>query len=466
MAPKGRYGDHNEVLLCKLLIAVVIKFTSALSHKELKDAWIKAIRQEGWQPTKTSAVCSQHFRPEDLDYTGQTRMLRDGPSVFPAYPKCLQTTKGLIPSVCLSIDYMCLKEHVEFDGKRIIEYVDMGTEIENDSLPTAKMACIIMCTSINAYWKIPCGYFFADYLSGSERGFVVKSVLKLLHCESCKNALVDEKSDCPFIHFKNKGGLTIPSADAVEGGAADADAYEVELEEALWMGADGGVGVVAAAVLGKGGHSQLPAALSLKHQSEHTLLALAVHESSSDQSTNGIGSPITESATTEQQLSEFPGASAGVSSVIQPNLASTRISTRSSSGLTKFLIGCVYIPPKSSSEIYESHCQTVENILSTNSFAGVSILGDYNLPNFIWSDEPWNEVNFSNSNVAPQEAAFKILGGDGSGGNDTLFLHSKKRRNYSSKGQAQVHAAVHHPLSAISHEHCKIKKGESTPGGN
>ncbi|KAG8234106.1 hypothetical protein J437_LFUL010953 [Ladona fulva] len=250
-----------------------------------------------------------------------------------------------------------------------------------------------------------------------------------------------------------------------------------------------------------------------------------VHESTSDQSTNGIGSPITESATTEQQLSEFPGTSAGVSSVIEPNLASTRISTRSSNGVnkpkslrlwfphrktsklpflmsvyyqnvrglktklddlrlaisiatydvivstetwlsedilsselncpnyivfrkdrsnltssksrgggvlitvkstlksqlminnnnniehlfvtigsgsTKFLIGCVCIPPKSSSEIYESHCQTVENILSTNSFAGVIILGDYNLSNFIWSDEPWNEVNFSNSNIAPQ----------------------------------------------------------------
>ncbi|KAG8239472.1 hypothetical protein J437_LFUL018980 [Ladona fulva] len=48
--------------------------------------------------------------------------------------------KGLIPSVCLSIDDMCLKEHVEFDGKRIIGYVDMGTEIENERLPTAKMA--------------------------------------------------------------------------------------------------------------------------------------------------------------------------------------------------------------------------------------------------------------------------------------------------------------------------------------
>ncbi|KAG8239473.1 hypothetical protein J437_LFUL018981 [Ladona fulva] len=43
----------------------------------------------------------------------------------------------------------------------------------------------------------------------------VKSVLKLLHCASCKNALVDEKSDYPFINFKNKGGLTIPSADVI-----------------------------------------------------------------------------------------------------------------------------------------------------------------------------------------------------------------------------------------------------------
>ncbi|KAG8228813.1 hypothetical protein J437_LFUL008734 [Ladona fulva] len=45
-------------------------------------------------------------------------------------------------------------------------------------------------------------------------GLAVKSGLKLLHCESCKNVLVD-KSGCPFIPFKNKGGLTIPSAEVI-----------------------------------------------------------------------------------------------------------------------------------------------------------------------------------------------------------------------------------------------------------
>ncbi|KAG8228811.1 hypothetical protein J437_LFUL008732 [Ladona fulva] len=89
--------------------------------------------------------------------------------------------KVLLPSVCLSIDDMCLKEHVEFDGEKIIGYVDMGLEIENDSLPTAKMACIIMCTSINAHWKIPCGYFFADYLSSSETGNLVIGAIEKLH---------------------------------------------------------------------------------------------------------------------------------------------------------------------------------------------------------------------------------------------------------------------------------------------
>ncbi|XP_046383548.1 uncharacterized protein LOC124154082 isoform X2 [Ischnura elegans] len=77
-------------------------FPSEITRRELREEWVKAIARVNWVPSKSSAVCSQHFRPEDMDYTGQTRRLRDGavPSVFPTYPKHLQSTK----MVCCSAD--------------------------------------------------------------------------------------------------------------------------------------------------------------------------------------------------------------------------------------------------------------------------------------------------------------------------------------------------------------------------
>lgn len=60
--------------------------------KDLREAWVKAIRRQNWQPTSASAVCSQHFKSDDFDLTGQTRRLKEGsiPSVFPAYPSYMQ----------------------------------------------------------------------------------------------------------------------------------------------------------------------------------------------------------------------------------------------------------------------------------------------------------------------------------------------------------------------------------------
>lgn len=54
-----------------------------------KDAWLrkqweKSLRRRGFSATRSSRICSQHFRPEDLDRTGQTVRIREGvvPSVF------------------------------------------------------------------------------------------------------------------------------------------------------------------------------------------------------------------------------------------------------------------------------------------------------------------------------------------------------------------------------------------------
>jgi hypothetical protein len=47
-------------------------------------------------------------------------------------------------------------------------------------------------------------------------GYVVKSVIKVLHCVPCTNALTDSSNVCEFIKFKNKGSLINPSSDVIK----------------------------------------------------------------------------------------------------------------------------------------------------------------------------------------------------------------------------------------------------------
>ncbi|XP_059193939.1 THAP domain-containing protein 6-like isoform X2 [Centropristis striata] len=52
--------------------------------KEQRKQWETAVRREGFSATPSSMLCSEHFRPEDFDRTGQTVRIRAGavPSVF------------------------------------------------------------------------------------------------------------------------------------------------------------------------------------------------------------------------------------------------------------------------------------------------------------------------------------------------------------------------------------------------
>ena len=50
----------------------------------------------------------------------------------------------------LVLDEMAIRKHVEWDGKQFRGYVDMGTEVEDDSLPVATEALVLMLVSINS----------------------------------------------------------------------------------------------------------------------------------------------------------------------------------------------------------------------------------------------------------------------------------------------------------------------------
>ncbi|XP_076612836.1 THAP domain-containing protein 6-like [Chaetodon auriga] len=61
-----------------------ITFHRFPKNKELRKKWETAVRREGFSASQSSVLCSEHFRPEDFDRTGQTVRIRDGafPSVF------------------------------------------------------------------------------------------------------------------------------------------------------------------------------------------------------------------------------------------------------------------------------------------------------------------------------------------------------------------------------------------------
>ncbi|XP_047235931.1 THAP domain-containing protein 6-like [Girardinichthys multiradiatus] len=81
---------------CSNRLGVQTKSLGITFHRFPKDSdrrrlWEVAVRRDGFSASSSSALCSEHFKPEDFDRTGQTVRIRDGaiPSFFsfPAHLK-------------------------------------------------------------------------------------------------------------------------------------------------------------------------------------------------------------------------------------------------------------------------------------------------------------------------------------------------------------------------------------------
>ena len=81
----------------------------------------------------------------------------------------------------LMLDEMAIRKHVEWDGNKFCGFVDIGTGINDDSLPAATEALVLMVVSMNSSWKVPCGYFLIDGLTGKEKANLVTTCLEKLH---------------------------------------------------------------------------------------------------------------------------------------------------------------------------------------------------------------------------------------------------------------------------------------------
>ncbi|KAG1655031.1 DNA transposase THAP9 [Nymphon striatum] len=103
--------------------------------------------------------------------------------------------------VCaLMLDEMAIRKQISWDGKQYAGYIDLGNGLEDDdSAPVAKDALVLMVVSVNGSWKVPCGYFFLDGLSGVERANLVNVCLQRLWDTGAEVASVT--FDGPSCHF-------------------------------------------------------------------------------------------------------------------------------------------------------------------------------------------------------------------------------------------------------------------------
>lgn len=81
----------------------------------------------------------------------------------------------------LMMDEVAIRQQVEWDGQKYHGYIDMGTQLDHDTLPEAKNALTFMVVAVNDQWKLPVGYFLIDGLCGTERSNLVKQCLEKLN---------------------------------------------------------------------------------------------------------------------------------------------------------------------------------------------------------------------------------------------------------------------------------------------
>ena len=112
----------------------------------------------------------------------------------------------------LMLDEMAIKKHISWDGKKYHGYVDLGNGVVDDTLPAAKDALVFMVVSLNESWKVPCGYFFIDGLSGKERANLVKVCIQRLHDVGVKvTSLTCDGPSCHISMLTALGATLDPS---------------------------------------------------------------------------------------------------------------------------------------------------------------------------------------------------------------------------------------------------------------
>lgn len=80
----------------------------------------------------------------------------------------------------LVVDEISLRKQIEWNGKKMIGYVNCGIDLDNDCNEIAKEAFVLMVVCVNGRWKLPVGYFFSNSLSGSQKSAIILQCCDLI----------------------------------------------------------------------------------------------------------------------------------------------------------------------------------------------------------------------------------------------------------------------------------------------
>jgi len=144
-------------------------FELALPHPSVVSSWYKTIDGEPGFTKESFDVLSRHAQK--------------------------QQQAGHQTLCNLTIDEMAIRKHIEWDGKKYRGYVDIGHNIEDDSMPAATEALVFLVVCVNGSWKLPVAYFLLDGLKGKDRANLINICLQRLYevgvtvlCITCDGA--------------------------------------------------------------------------------------------------------------------------------------------------------------------------------------------------------------------------------------------------------------------------------------
>lgn len=83
----------------------------------------------------------------------------------------------------LVTDEMAIMKNVEFDGKELVGFVDVGerNDLDYRNNTEAKNALVFMLVGINIYVKVAVAYYLIDSLTGEERSNILSDILHVTH---------------------------------------------------------------------------------------------------------------------------------------------------------------------------------------------------------------------------------------------------------------------------------------------
>ena len=165
--------------------AMTLKFYSAKAYNYVRESF------------NLGLPCASVIRSWYSSMNGEPGFTKDAMTALKA--KVLAAKRDGQEVVCaLMLDEMAIRKHVEWDGKKFRGFVDLGTGLDDDSLPEATDALVFMAVSVNSSWKVPCGYFLVNGLTGEEKANLTKECITKLHDVGVK--VVSFTCDGPTSH--------------------------------------------------------------------------------------------------------------------------------------------------------------------------------------------------------------------------------------------------------------------------